>query len=160
MRKIRNGVRVTPCLLYPDVLTSFLCETLFLIDRVRSFALYYRMLILEAHARNRRLRSAPSSAPIDVSVRAVHGQPSLSDDGQKNAPLRGISARIVFSCASDRRLTRPPGERCRMRIEWLLPTISTDFSPSRSGMHVKTRALRCCRPAATAPKQIPDLNNI
>ena len=50
MRKIRNGVRVTPCLLYPDVLTSFLCETLFLIDRVRSFALYYRMLILEAHA--------------------------------------------------------------------------------------------------------------
>ena len=84
MRKIRNGVRVTPCLLYPDVLTSFLCETLFLIDRVRSFVLYYRMLILEAHARKRRLRSDASSAPMDVQERASLRRCEIPNGSQKN----------------------------------------------------------------------------
>ena len=117
MRKIRNGVRVTPCLLCPDVLTSFLSIDLSLICIGHFHGYHACMPSFFFQARNRRLRSAPSSAPMDVQERASLRRCGAPDCGQKKRlRLRKLCANLSFMTITTRICLR---QVAGARMQWL-----------------------------------------
>ena len=118
MRKIRNGVRVTPCLLCPDVLTSFLSIDLSLICIGHFHGYHACMPSFFFQARNRRLRSDASSAPMDVRPGASLSPTSRSSlwRPKKRLGLRKLCANLFFMTITARICL---GQVAGTRMQWL-----------------------------------------